>query len=429
MTVNIDKIKQSYSFFTERLSTSTGFTLQELANATGWSVSTVRTYLPKKWRPFLTQDDKLYNINSSAFKYSEDEYVRMMSQVHTYSSNPFKPELRESVEILVIKAKESAILAIDIYNRPATAFRSQGFTVMMVIAWTSLLHAIFELKNEDYYHRDEDNNIITIDGDNKAWELSKCINACEHLSHATKENIKLFILLRNKIEHRFAPVFDLDICGECQALLFNFEEQITKHFSNYYSLNSTLSIPLQVVKTRAEWQSEMTKQLHCLHYNELKNFIDSYRTALPDSIYSDSQYSFRVYLIPKTGNRRSSSDLAMEFIKYDPSQLDQFNKIERGVTLIKEKRVQVANQGLYKPSQVSEQVALLLNKPFTIAFHTKAWKVYDVRKRGCQADGCNPLYCQYDEPHNDYIFTQAWVDFLVDKLTDESEYSRVKTFK
>ncbi|MDL2267745.1 DUF3644 domain-containing protein [Desulfovibrio sp. OttesenSCG-928-G15] len=429
MTANIDKIKQSYSFFVEKLSTSTEFTLQELANATGWSVSTVRTYLPKKWRPFLIQDGQLYSVNSSTFKYSEDEYARMMSQVHTYSSNPFKPKLSEPVESLVIKAKESAVLAIDIYNRPATSFRTQGFTVMMVIAWTSLLHALFEFESKDYYYRDKDNNIAMIDGDSKAWELSRCIDACEYLSHATKANITLFIQLRNKIEHRFAPAFDLDICGECQALIFNFEEQITKHFSNYYSLNNTLSIPLQVIKTRTEWQSEITKQMQSSHYNELKGFIDSYRTTLPDDIFGDSQYSFRVYLIPKTGNHRSSSDLAMEFIKYDPSQPDQFDELERGVTLIKEKRVQVANQGRYKPSQVSEQVAKRLNKPFNVTTHANAWKFYDVRKRGYQADGCNSLYCQYDEPHKDYVFTQEWIDFLVDKLADETEYNRVKAFR
>jgi hypothetical protein len=428
MKQNVNKFKLSFAFFKDKLSSNTKFTLQELASATGWSVSTVRTYLPKKWRPFLDQDGQSYRVNQNSFVYSEEEYIRMMSQVQMNSSNPYKPKLDESVESLVVKARESAILAIDIYNRPATSFRSQGFTVMMIIAWTSLLHAIFENEKIDYYYY-KDGNAVVIDGDKKAWELSRCVNEYAQLSQAIKCNIELFILMRNKIEHRFAPVFDLDICGECQALLLNFEELITQKFGSYYSLNNTLTIPLQVIATRADWQSEALKQLQSTHYQELKGFIDSYRALLSDDVYSDMRYSFRVYLIPKTGNHRSSSDIAMEFIKYDPTQPEQFDELEKGITFIKEKRVQVANQGRFKPSQVSTQVAQKLGKPFTISQHAKAWRYFNVRKQGKQADGCNPLYCQYDEPHGDYVYTQDWINFLVDKLADDAEYNRLKSFR
>jgi hypothetical protein len=429
MKPNVDKVKLSYTFFTEKLASNTGFTLKELAEAAGWSISTARTYLPKKWRPFLMQEGQTYYVSEDSFVYSEDEYVRMMSQVQAYSSNPHKPDLNESVECLVLKAREAAMLAVDIYNRPVTSFRSQGFTVMMVISWTSLMHAIFEMRNKNYFYNDKDGNVIIFDGDKKAWELSKCIDECSNLSQAVKANINMFVLMRNKIEHRYSPVFDLDLCGECQALLLNFEELITQYFGNYYSLNTALTIPLQVINTRPDWQSDMAKQLQSIHYKELKGFIDSYRAALPDDVFGDSQYSFRVYLVPKTGNHRSSSDIAMEFIKYDPSQPEQFEDIEKGITLIKEKKVQVANQGYFKPSQVCEQVAQKLGKPFGVTLHARAWKYYKVRRQGYQADGCNPLYCQFDEPHKDYIYTQGWIDFLVQKLTDAKEYEKVKSFR
>ena len=37
----------------------------------------------------------------------------------------------------------------------------------------------------------------------------------------------------------------------------------------------------------------------------------------------------------------------------------------------------------------------------------------------------NSLYCIYDEPNNSYLFTQAWIDFLIEKLSDEVEYDAV----
>jgi len=41
------------------------------------------------------------------------------------------------------KSRDSALLAIETYNKPAIKFRSGGYVVLMVIAWTSLFHAIF----------------------------------------------------------------------------------------------------------------------------------------------------------------------------------------------------------------------------------------------------------------------------------------------
>ena len=426
MKENNEKLQLSYYFFKDKAEKNEQFCIKEIAEKTKWNISTVRTYIGKKWKPFLVNKGSHYYINKVKFTYSEEEYLRMMSQVQRYSSNPYKPDLEETVEELVNKAREAAILSIDIYNRPMTVFRTQGFTVMMIIAWTSLLHAIFEKLKINYFYYDSNSCPVIIDGDKKAWELSKCIEEYKELSNAVKENIKMFISLRNKIEHRFAPLFDLDICGECQALLLNFEELITKDFGIYYSLNTTLSIPMQLINTRPDWKNEIIKQVQSRHYNELKQFIDDYRSGLSDEIYLDNKYCFRVYLIPKVGNHRSSSDKAIEFIKYDPSQPESFINVEKEVTLIKEKTVQVANQGYLKPSDVCKKVKEQIDRDFKINLHTKAWKYYKVRKKGHQAAGCKTEFCHYDEPHKDYIYTKKWVDFLVEKLKDDQEYENIK---
>ena len=47
-------------------------------------------------------------------------------------------------------------------------------------------------------------------------------------------------------------------------------------------------------------------------------------------------------------------------------------------------------------------------------------------KKGHQADGCKTEFCHYDEPHQDYIYTKKWVDFLVEKLKDDQEYENIK---
>jgi|SRR6516162_990098 len=61
---------------------------------------------------------------------------------------------------------------------------------------------------------------------------------------------------------------------------------------------------------------------------------------------------------------------------------------------------------------------------FNVSVHSACWKKYGVRP---SAGDPNPertdyKYCVYDKMHNDYGYTQAWVDFLVEKLRDKNEF-------
>jgi len=424
-----DKFRASYQFFLKMQSEAKSFSSEDIAEATGWGKSTIKTYRTKKWSDILTG---LPNKQFSAdvCTYTEDAYVRMMSQNYKQSIEPFKPELPEQVEELVVKAKDSAILSIDIYNRPIAAFRSQGYIVMMIIAWTALFHAVYEMDGTDYFYKNKDGSYKIVDGDKKAWELDSCLDKCGNMiSNAAKTNLRLFISLRNKIEHRYVPAFDFDVFGECQAMLLNFENLITEKFGTYYALNNALSFPLQVSSVRHDAQTEVVKRIQSEHYDELKQYIEAYRGTLEDEIYANNQYSFRVFLIPQTGNHRSSSDRAVEFVRYDPEHPEEFETIKKDIALIREKRVPVANQGKYKPKMVCDALSKRLGNSISVSLHTAAWKFYDVRKQGKQAEGCNTEYCQFDEAHGDYVYTQAWIDFLCEKFSNQNELERIRNAK
>lgn len=424
-----DKFRASYQFFLQMQTENKLFSMEDISSATGWSKSTVRTYAGKKWTDILVHHpDKKYSTNISS--YSEEAYVRMMSQSYNQSKEPFKPKLPQNVEELVIKAKDSALLSVDIYNRPVATFRSQGYIVMMIIAWTALFHAIFELENVDYFYKENDGSDKMIDGEKKAWELDTCIDKCDDMiTQSAKDNLKLFILLRNKIEHRYVPAFDLDIFGECQSLLLNFEELLTSNFGDYYSLNDSLTFPLQTTSARDNMQIATMKKIQSEHYNELKQYIDAYRDSLSDEVNEDSRFRFRVYLVPQIGNHRSSSDCAVEFLRYDPNNPSEFESIKKDIALIKEKRVPVANQGMLRPKKICDILSSRLGQKITLNLHTKAWRYYDVRKKGNQADGCKTEYCQFDEAHGDYIYTPAWIDYLFERFSKPEELERVRNYR
>lgn len=423
-----DKVGKSYCFFLEKEKNKEAFKLDELLKATGWSATTAKTYLSKKWDTFLSKKGDEYYVNGVS-KYSDIEYAKFMSQANRNSQDPFKPELEEDIERLVIKARESALLALDIYNRPATMFKSEGFVVMMIIAWTSLLHAFFHKKNIKYNYIDEDGKDKIIDGELKAWELTKCLKEYyKDDNNPIRRNVEFMIGLRNKIEHRYAPKIDSHIGGECQALLLNFDELLTNEFGNYYSLKELLIFPLQTANMRNTGAVEVVKKFQGKHYDEIKEYIDAFRNGVSEDVYDDPKFSFRVYLVPKVGNNKNSSDMSMEFVKYDPNKPEEMEAHKNLVTLIKEKIIKTGNPDGLKPKQVAEKVAAKIGKQFTVNYHTKAWKFYKIRESDFIKNHLNE-YCYSDAAHTDYIYTPAWVDFLSRKLANEDEYKKVISYK
>ncbi len=422
-----DKQRLSYAFLRSKELAGETFSTQELTDAVGWKLGTSRTYLSKKWTKFVTGKGGSWSVQGIA-SMTEAQYLNYMSQVATKQESAFQSELPPKVEALIYKATEAATLALDVYNRPATKFRTQGYSVLMVIAWTALLHAIFEKREMDYLYRTTDGTPAIADGEPKAWELSQSARAYfGDTQPAMTANLDFMIRLRNKIEHRFVPELDLHVAGECQAMLINFETVLTQEFGDSFSLSHTLCTPLQTSSYTPNYQTQAMKSFQARNYGELRDFLGEYRANLTKEIYSDPKFSFRVYLVPKVGNHLSSSDVAYEFVKYDPSDARALEDIQKRIALIKDRTVPVANQGKYLPKAVVKLVAEATGGPFTMQQHTRAWKLYEVRREGpAEASGCKPEFCQFDEAHRGYIYTQAWVDMLIKKVSDQKEWERLQ---
>jgi hypothetical protein len=83
--------------------------------------------------------------------------------------------LPRRVRNLLVKARQSALLAVETYNRPTASFRVHGYLVLMQIAWTSLLLAYFERKGlKPYYRRGK--RFVKLQGEPKRWDLSQCVS-------------------------------------------------------------------------------------------------------------------------------------------------------------------------------------------------------------------------------------------------------------
>jgi Protein of unknown function (DUF3644) len=329
------------------------------------------------------------------------------------------------------KAREAALLAVETYNRPGASFRSAGFLVLMVIAWTALFHAIFAKRKVKAYYRQKRNprRFERVDGDLKYWELSECLQQYfVDQNPPVRKNLEFVVKLRNKIEHRFLPALDIDIFGECQASLNNFERLMCDTFGDKYALSASLAFALQFGRNVHPSQETALRGALKQHLQSVRKFVERFRSTLSADVLGDQNYSFKVFLIPKVGASRSANDVAVEFIKYDPTKPEEMSRYDRAVALIKPRQVNVVNANGLKPTAVVQKVAAqLAGKRFTSHTHVKFWHYFKARPSTTSADPslCNPQFCSYDVVHQDYIYTQAWVDFLVEKLNDPVTYQAV----
>ena len=157
-------------------------------------------------------------------------------------------------------SRNSALSAVEIYNRPNGKFRIENYIILMIIAWTKLLHAYFQTTiGEKYFYKGKNGRYIVVDGEKKAWELKECVKNYKkssppiRINEATEANLNFFIGLRNKIEHRYWNSTELDILlfGECQAMLFNYENLLVGLFGSDFSINTCLAYALQFSHMRA----------------------------------------------------------------------------------------------------------------------------------------------------------------------------------
>lgn len=340
------------------------------------------------------------------------------------------PRLPVEVVANVKKAREAAVLAVEIYNRPATAFRSAAYIVLMVVAWTALFHAIFLRKRVKPYYRKKSSprRYERVDGEYKTWELSECLQQFyKGQNPAPRMNLEFFVGLRNKIEHRFLPELDIEIFGECQAMLMNFETLLSEEFGTKQALVGGLPYALQFSKTLAPTQLVAMRGAAKQHLQSVRKFVTSFKSSLSEDVQSDASYSFKVFLVPKVGVHAKSSDLAVEFVKYDPSKPEEMKQYDKVVALIKPKQVSIANLGCLKAGQVVKQVSTQLGRKFTLNSHMRCWKHFNTRPVGGSPapEECDNRYCYYDGVHQDYVYTPAWVSFLLEKLADATTYAMV----
>ena len=342
--------------------------------------------------------------------------------------DPMSRGVPRKVKELLVKARDSAMLAVETYNRPTASFRVHAYIVLMQIAWTAALLAHFEKKRVKPYYRTRSGHRFVKAGDApKRWDLNECTRRFwGDEASPVRKNLEFMIELRNRTEHSDLPELDSAVFGECQALLNNFEEFVTANFGEKWSLPHNLVVPLQLSGPPSPESLAALRRSTRPDRRKILDWIGTFRSTLADDVWQSERYSFRILLLPNVKNNPSRDALAIEFVKPEPGKENEF---AQAVVVLKERRVPVVNEGGLKPSEVVDRVNAELPPPLklTLNRHVRCWRRFDVRpaKGAREPWSTKGEYCRYDAVHKDYVYTDAWVNFLIGELSKPGRFDEV----
>jgi hypothetical protein len=324
-------------------------------------------------------------------------------------------------------SKQEALLAVDLYNRSGEARRLEAFVVHMQIAWLYLLQARFERDGIDFYYRDARGRRKKIDGEYMTWDLARCIKEVfPNQNHPARRNVEFFIGFRNKIEHRYEQLLESVTAGKAQSLIMNYEQILVETFGEKESLAERLRFPV-FLTSLSDTAVAALKDVHRRLPRRLTKYVAEYDAALTDEVRDDHRYEFRVYLVQQTGPK-TEADALMRFVRFEDLTENERQQLEQVQTIVREKQVPVANIDRHKPSVVCDRVSEVLGVRFTPSSdHVRAWKYYGVRPEtgAGPPERTDARYCVYDEPHRDYVYTDAWITKLTTELRDPAKFKEV----
>jgi hypothetical protein len=203
-----------------------------------------------------------------------------------------------------------------------------------------------------------------------------------------------------------------------QACCLNFDKAICDLFGEELSLKNELAFALQFAKLNIDQIATVQKYEVPEHIEALDARL---REDMTDDQLGDLEYRFRVVY---TLDSASKSQSHIRFVNPGSEEGEKIRNI-----LVKQKPADELYP--HKPGKVCELVSRKSGKKFTSHNHTQSWKRFKARPATSVADRdkTNRDHCIYHAAHGDYTYSDAWVAFLVDKLSTDEGAAEIRTTK
>lgn len=279
-------------------------------------------------------------------------------------------------EQLLAKAREAALAAVQTYNNPLVRFKSETFVVLMVIAWTYLLHAYYRSNEVEYRYFEQRAKRRrfrrTKDGSYRYWELTSCLesHACP-LEAPVKQNLVFLLGLRHEIEHHMPPQLDEYMSGRYQACCVNFNQAIKEWFGEDHGIDQFLSYSIQFVSLTPE---QVNLEPGAEIPTSIRSYIAHFDESLTQQDLDSPQFALRFLFMRKLTASKGQADRVVEFIPPESPVAEAANK---AYVVVKE-----TEKPKYRVKQVVQKMQDEGYTWFSVGQHTDLWKRLDARKEG-----------------------------------------------
>jgi hypothetical protein len=309
---------------------------------------------------------------------------------------------------LIQKSREAVLSAIKIFNDPLISFKSETYIVLMIIAWTYLLHAYYRSIKIEYRYYSIVGNKMKFDttkrGAYKYWELERCLNDSKcPIDINTKNNLLFIINLRHEIEHQMTLSLDNYLSGRYQACAINYNNYIGKLFGNKYKIDQSLTYSIQFIGISEDQVIHGTETGYIP--DRLKAYIADFDSRLSPAEYNSENYSYRLLFTKKLVNRPGQADKIVEFVD---SNTEIAKTIEKELWVKKE-----VEKPKFRATNVVSEVKKAGYLKFSITAHTNFWKNLDAKNQG---KGYGIMIQGY------WYWYQNWIDKCIELCSLECDH-------
>lgn len=307
----------------------------------------------------------------------------------------------------LIRARESMILAVQVFNSPSMRFKTEVFAVLANIAWTYLLH--------EYYDKV---GVSVLQDDGRSLLLGQMIARTDcPLSQGMKDNLASIKKIRDAVEHLLFRRADAKFLSVFQACCLNFDAKICDLFGEEKTLKGDLSFSLQFAKMDFD-------QLASLNEFDIPQTIEAIDKKLEEELgddrLSDLEYRFRVVY---TLENSTKSKAHIKFVHPNDEGADEVKNI-----LVKH---EVSDKlWPHKAGVATKLIAEKSGRKFSTHNHTQSWRKFDVRPRKgvAQPQNTKKEYCIYHQAHRDYTYSDKWVEFIAAYILIDENYEELRRF-
>ena len=291
----------------------------------------------------------------------------------------------------LIRSREAMMMAVNVFNSPSLRFRTEQFAVLANIAWTYLLHEHHDVQLKE--------NILKKNGETVSLHELIKRPTCP-ISKNMKRNLDAVKEIRDAVEHRLFGRSDESWLGIFQACCVNYENTICDLFGTELSLQANLGFALQFSRLSLEQISDTQEFAIPANIQALDARLNS---ASEKDADQSAEYKFQVVYTLDSSSRSGAN---IRFISPDSEEGEAIHNV-----LVKAK----STDDLYphKPSVVADKVSKAV-PDFSSHTHQLAWKKHKARPatNAKKPDQTDRRFCIYHSAHNDYTYSNEWVEFL-----------------